>query len=236
MPTPALNIHCLQHVPFEGLGEISPWIQQRGHALSFTRFFENAAPPEPESVDFLVVMGGPMNVYEYRLYPWLRTEKRFIERLIQRGTPVLGICLGAQLVADVLGAKVYQNAEKEIGWFPIRWRSTPETRSLLGGDPGQTTAFHWHGDTFDLPTGAAWLAENDGCPNQAFCFRERVVGLQFHLEVGPKEVATMVEHGGHELTGGRFIQSRAELLRAPTSLAACHSLLWTLLDRLCQPT
>jgi GMP synthase (glutamine-hydrolysing) len=232
MPTIGLRIHCFQHVPFEGLGEIARWARERGHTVTYTRFFERPLPPEPEAVDFLIIMGGPMNVYEYRFHPWLRAEKQFIERFLQRSAPVLGVCLGAQLIADVLGAKVYQQAEKEIGWFPIRWQTVPETRRLLGSDPGELTVFHWHGDTFDLPPNTIRLAESEAGANQAFVFNERAVGLQFHIEVSADDVATMAHHGAQELTGGRFIQTATELVRPPNSLAACHELLRNLLDHL----
>jgi len=227
-----MNIHCCQHVPFEGLGEITKWIQARKQKLSFTRFFETSRLPAPGSVDFLLVMGGPMNVYEYRLHPWLRAEKEFISRLIDRGVPVLGICLGAQLVADVLGAKVYQNPEKEIGWLPIRWRSLPATRRLLGRAAGDMTVFQWHGDTFDLPPKAEWLAESESCPHQAFLFRHQVVGLQFHLECGQEEVTALVKHGTADLTGGRFVQNADQIQRVPAAVSDCQALLWHLLDRL----
>jgi len=227
-----MRIHCFQHAPFEGLGEIARWIQAIGGRASFTRLFEKPQWPAAGSVDFLVVMGGPMNVYEYRQYPWLRAEKEFISRQIERGVPVLGVCLGAQLLADVLGAKVYQNMEKEIGWLPVHWRALPATRRLLGRDPGEMTVFQWHGDTFDLPPKAEWLAESPACAHQAFVCRRRVVGLQFHLEVGPEEVGLMVEHGAGELTGGRFVQTAEQLTRVPSDLNAGYELLRHLLDRM----
>jgi len=227
-----MKIHCFQHAPYEGLGEIARWVETIGGRLSFTRFYEQAQLPEAGAVDFLVVMGGPMNVYEYRQHPWLRAEKEFISRQIERGVPVLGVCLGAQLIADVLGAKVYQNPEKEIGWLPVRWRALPSTRRLLGRHPGEMTVFQWHGDTFDLPPKSEWLAESAACAHQAFLCRRRVAGLQFHLEVGPEEVALMAKHGAAELTGGRFVQTAEQMSRPPAGLDAGYALLRHLLDRL----
>jgi GMP synthase-like glutamine amidotransferase len=227
-----MKIHCFQHVPFEGLGEIARWALAGGSRMGFTRLFEKPQWPAPGSVDFLIVMGGPMNVYEYRQYPWLRAEKEFISHQVDRGIPVLGVCLGAQLLADVLGAKVYQNPEKEIGWMPIRWRALPATRRLLGRDPGEMTVFHWHGDTFDLPPKAECLAESAACPHQAFVCRRRVVGLQFHLEVGPEEVSLMAKHGAGELTGGRLVQTAEDLARVPPGLNDGYALLRHLLDRM----
>ena len=145
---------------------------------------------------------------------------------------MLGVCLGAQLIADVLGAKVYQNAEKEIGWWPIRWRALPSTRRLLGRHPGEMTVFQWHGDTFDLPPKSECLAESAGCAHQAFLYRRNVLGLQFHLEVGAEDVALMAQHGAAELTGGRFVQTAEQMIRLPASLDAGYALLRHLLDRL----
>lgn len=227
-----MKIHCFQHVPFEGLGEIARWIQDGGRRVSFTKFFEKPQLPPAGAVDFLIVMGGPMNVYEYRQYPWLRAEKEFINLQIDRGVPVLGVCLGAQLIADVLGAKVYQNPEKEIGWLPIRWRALPATRRLLGRNPGEMTVFQWHGDTFDLPPKSEWVAESAACANQAFVCHRRVAGLQFHLEVGAEEVALMAKHGAAELTGGRFVQTAELMARTPPGLDAGYEILRHLLDRL----
>jgi GMP synthase-like glutamine amidotransferase len=162
-------------------------------------------------VDWLIVMGGSMNVYEYRNHPWLREEKRFIETAIGQGKHVLGICLGAQLIADVLGAKVYQNQEKEIGWFPITLR--PEARSFFADGPSPLEVFHWHGDTFDLPSGATWLAESEGCKHQAFSYGRNVIALQFHLEMNAMTVRNLLEHCHSDLTPGRFVQPPEEIAR-----------------------
>ena len=184
-----LKIHCLQHIPFEGPASIGDWIGARGHQLTTTHLYHGEAPPPLEAVDWIIVMGGPMNVYEYRLHPWLREEKTFLTGALEANKTILGVCLGAQLLDDVLGAKDYQNAEKEIGWLPISLRSGSGTDLFFPGAPRELTVFHWHGDTFDLPAGADWLASSAGCAHQAFAFGERVVGLQFHLEATPFSVS-----------------------------------------------
>ena len=131
----------------------------------------------------MIVMGGPMNIYEEKKYPWLLREKCFIEDATKTGKVVIGICLGAQIIADVLGANVYAGEHKEIGWFPI-FRTKEAGESIVFRDfPSELEVFHWHGDSFDLPSGCIRLAESAACPNQAFIYDERVVGLQFHLEV-----------------------------------------------------
>lgn len=208
-----MKVHAFQHVPFEGLGEIAPWLRDNGHRVTHTEFFHYDALPDPDDVDWLIVMGGPMNVYEYRSHPWLRVEKRFIEQILAQDKCVLGICLGAQLIADVLGAKVYQNQEKEIGRFPITWR--PAAEPFVGSTEPSRDAFHWHGDTFDLPAGATLLAESAGCRHQAFNHGPRVVGLQFHLEMNDSGVIDLVQNCRHDLTTGRFVRSEAEILSPP---------------------
>ena len=114
-----MRVHCLQHVPFEGLGCIEPWLQSSGHAVTFTRFHESATLPELDHVDLLIVMGGPMSVNDEAEFPWLVQEKRFVRDAIHAGKSVLGVCLGAQLIAAAMGARVYQNHTREIGWLPV---------------------------------------------------------------------------------------------------------------------
>jgi len=115
-----MNLHYLQHVSFEGLGTIQSWADRNAHSVSVTRFYENEHLPSPECVDMLVIMGGPMGIYDYTEYPWLHEEKEFIRQAIAAGKPVLGVCLGAQLIADVCGARVFPGKQKEIGWFPLK--------------------------------------------------------------------------------------------------------------------
>ena len=114
-----MRAHYLQHVPFEALGSIESWLQNAGYEISCTQFFNSVELPEIADIHFLIVMGGPMSVNDEQKHPWLTTEKRFIKNTIEAGKPVLGICLGAQLIANSMGGEVFQNAEKEIGWFPV---------------------------------------------------------------------------------------------------------------------
>lgn len=212
---------------FEGLGAIEGWLTARGHTLARTRFYAGeAAPATVGGFDWLIVMGGPMNIYQYRDHPWLRAEKRVIREAVAAGKRVLGVCLGAQLIADALGGKVYQNAEREIGWFPVT--AVPEGKASPLAFPAETTVFHWHGDTFSLPPGAVWLARSAACEHQAFAVGGRVLGLQFHLEMTPADVARIARECADELTAGRFVQPADTIIaRAAEETAA-----GVLLDRL----
>jgi GMP synthase (glutamine-hydrolysing) len=201
-----MKIHWFQHVSFEGLGNIEKWGLDRGHSFSVTRFFQNDALPLADEFDWLIVMGGPMGVYDEADYPWLVEEKRFIERAIKTGKPLLGICLGAQLVASALGARVFPNAQKEIGWFPINLTEEGEVSPFFDLNPSRFTVFHWHGDTFDLPPGATLLAESEACKHQAFIYGDRVLGLQFHLESTPQTVDALIQHGSRDLKASTFVQ------------------------------
>jgi GMP synthase (glutamine-hydrolysing) len=227
-----MNIHCLQHVPFEGPGSIEDWIRRGGHTLSTTRFYRGERLPPVQKLDLLLVLGGPMNIYEELRYPWLADEKRFIERAIAAGRRVLGICLGAQLVADVLGAKVYPNVDQEIGWFPVEATETASTSGLFAAFPRQLEVFHWHGDTFDIPSGAVHLARSAGCANQAFVYDERVVGLQFHLETTPTSANQIIAHGAGELVAGRYIQTPQAMLADMRRFEVINQEMQGLLDRL----
>jgi GMP synthase-like glutamine amidotransferase len=208
-----LNIHYFQHVPFEGLGSIEKWVLAKNHVLTGTHFYELHRFPELDNIDWLIVMGGPMGVYDENQYPWLATEKEFITKAIAKGKTVLGICLGAQLIAEVLGAKVYPNSQKEIGWFPIKLSAQALQSPIMKNLPENFSVFHWHGDTFDLPEGALHLAESQACLNQAFSYKEKVLGLQFHFEVDAAAVEGMIEGADAELSKAPFVQTAAEILR-----------------------
>lgn len=211
-----MRVHWFQHVPFEGLGLIEPWLRARGHEVTVTRWWAGEVAPGVAACDWLIVMGGPMNVYQHRDYAWLLAEKAVIAAACSAGKRVLGVCLGAQLIADVLGGKVMQNPEREIGWWPVQ--AATEARSGVAGGryvfPAELAVLHWHGDTFTLPPGATRLAGSEACAQQAFAWGERVLGLQFHLEMGGAAVAEIATVCVDELAaGGRWVQS-AETIKA----------------------
>jgi GMP synthase-like glutamine amidotransferase len=229
-----MRAHYLQHVPFEGLGSIEAWLRARGATLTGTRLFLGEPLPDAGHIDFLVAMGGPMSVNDEIELPWLRSEKQFIRNEIARGTAVLGICLGAQLIASALGASVYPNRVKEIGWFPIQALPTPAGAFKF---PAHCSVFHWHGETFDLPVGALPLARSPACENQAFQWKQNVIGLQFHLETTPESAIALIENCQDDLTPGPFVQSAAELRAAPVeSYTAINSLMSEVLTYMLRDT
>ena len=204
-----MNIAVLQHAAFEGPGEIAAWAARHGHPVSVHHLYRGGPPPRPDAFDLLVVMGGEMNIYQDRDWPWLKPEREFIQAALAQGKRVVGICLGAQLIADALGARVVQNPEHELGWLPITW--TNEARAAFPGLPAASTVLHWHGDTFELPGGATRLAASDGCPEQGFLIRDKCLALQFHLEVDPPLVKQFVE-SQDEWPAGPYVQTPKAIL------------------------
>lgn len=226
-----MRAHYLQHVSFEGLGSIESWLVNAGYEISNTPLYSLAVFPDIESIDFLVVMGGPMSVNDEAEYPWLAQEKDFIKQAIDLGIPVLGICLGAQLIADTMGGKVFPNTVKEIGWFPITAVNS-ETSSTFQF-PKEIDVFHWHGETFSLPEGAVQIAKSQGCENQAFQLGRNVIGLQFHLETTLVSAQALVTNCRDELVAGEYIQSEAEILAAvKESYTSINSLMIRVLEYL----
>jgi GMP synthase-like glutamine amidotransferase len=221
----------LQHVPFEGIGSIQPWMDSRGIAVSTARLFKEPALPLPGDFDWLIVMGGPMSANEEAVHPWLRPEKRLISQAIEAGKTVLGICLGAQLIASALGARVFPNECREIGWFPVRRPAGPVT-DLARLFPDDIEVFHWHGETFELARGAVNFLESDVCENQAFSLGSRVLGLQFHLETTHSSAASLIENSRHEIAPSATIQTEQEMLARPERFAAINRLMDSLLNYL----
>ncbi len=228
----SLRIRCFMHVPFEGPGVIADWAESEGHRLEVTRFWEGDPLPPQGETDMLVIMGGPMDAIDEGTTPWMPDELTWIREFTGTGKPVLGICLGAQLVARALGATVYSGKEKEIGWHRIRFLPAPGTFRIWPDLPPARKVFHWHGDTFTLPEGATLIASSLSFPNQGFLYGERVVALQFHLEVTPEGVRELLEHGRHELTGGPAVQTEKEILKENGCFAGNQQLMFRLLDYL----
>ncbi|PWJ42796.1 type 1 glutamine amidotransferase [Sediminitomix flava] len=225
------HFHYFQHVPFEGLGCIEDWIIDKGYKLSSTNFFENAKLPNLDELDCLIVMGGPMGIYDYGKYPWLKEEKEFIKAAISANKKVIGICLGAQLIADVLGAEVYPNQEKEIGWLNLYKESE---HPILSDFDKEFTAFHWHGDTFDLPKNSKRLFHSTVCKNQAYLYNEKVLGLQFHFEATESSVAEIVKNCADELIPAPYVQSAESILVEKRYFQANNERMFKLLDYLDQ--
>ncbi|MBN1235622.1 MAG: type 1 glutamine amidotransferase [Methanotrichaceae archaeon] len=226
-----MKIHYLQHVPFEGPANIEAWAKSRGHDLSGTRLFSDEKLPELANFDWLIVMGGPMNIYEHDKYPWLVREKEFIGQAIARSKIVLGICLGAQLMADVLSGIVQRNEYREIGWFPVELTEEAKASPLFAALPERFTALHWHGDTFEIPAGAMRAAESQACPNQAFVLG-KAVGLQFHLESSQSSIASLLQNCADELTEGPYVQKPDELLAQPDQYSQIRGLMERFLDNM----
>ena len=202
----------MQHVSFEGLGSIEAVLKESSYSISVTRMFANEPFPEISDIDWLIVMGGSMGVHDDKAYPWLKTEKQFIKNVIQSGKVVLGICLGAQLIAEVMDAQVYKNKYREIGWFDINFNPNLNHTLLKDIFPKQIEVFHWHGDTFDIPEDAIPVASSEATPNQGFIFDNRVIALQFHLEMTPESAKALIDNCSNELDGSKYVQNEQEIL------------------------
>ena len=228
-----MRIHCLQHVKFENPGTILEWAAQNNHSIGYTYFFESQFTwPDLDAVDALIIMGGSMNTDELEKYPWLIGEQILIREAIKAGKKILGICLGAQLIAAASGCKVYQGTEKEIGFFPIQFSDTALDLDLFNHFNNPYTVFNWHGDTFDLPEGAVLIASTAICKHQAYLIGNSVLGLQFHLEMNEAVVEAMMRFDGQELdASANQIQTREKIKEGFTYLQQNKKDIFLLLDK-----
>ncbi len=231
-----MRIVAFQHVPFETPARIGRWARRHGHALEVVRTDLAAALPVPDAYDALVVLGGPMGVPDAPA--WLAREIDAVARAVDAGRAVLGVCLGAQVIAAALGARVFRMARREIGWFPV-------TRTVRAADgpawaralPEVFVPLHWHGDTFELPAGARRLARSDACENQLVEFAPRVAGLQFHLEMERDGVEALIARCADELEpGGPTVQTPAQIRAGVEShCQRANELVDSILDALFAP-
>jgi len=178
-----MSILVVRHEPFEHLGRFAEILTQNNIPFYYKDLGE---PLGLEGCHGVIVMGGPQSANDS--LPGLVAELRLIEQAVVREVPVLGICLGAQLIAKALGARVYRNPEKEIGWAPVYLTAAGARDRVFGGIASPANLFHWHGETFDLPAGTQWLAYSDKCRHQAYRFGRNVYGVQFHPEITPEMI------------------------------------------------
>jgi GMP synthase-like glutamine amidotransferase len=178
----------------------------------------------------LVIMGGPMSVNDEAVYPWLVDEKRFIDQAMDAGKMVLGICLGAQLIASSVGAPVRPNPHQDIGWFPVEKTGAANQAAAGSALADGFEVFHWHGETFDLPTGAVHLARSQGCHHQAFALGGRIIGLQYHLETTPDSASARIQHCRHELVSAPYVQTESEIQSQPIRFETLNHEMDRLLD------
>ena len=225
-----MKIHYLQHVPFEDVSYMGNWARENGIHFSRIRLYENDPYPPLSDVETLIIMGGPMGAGDDQIYPWLKSEKAYIRKAIQKNKIVVGVCLGAQLIAMVLGAKVYPNPHKEIGWFPVH--KTPQAHNTSIGKilPESFMAFHWHGDIFDIPKGAVHLAESKVCKNQAFVYLNRVIALQFHLESTQSSIESLIQNCRDELISAPYIQTADQIRNGYHQIESLNTIMVKLMN------
>ncbi len=227
-----LKVHYIQHVAFEPPAGILTFLKEKRIPVSKTLLYKNDKFPDLKKFDILFIMGGPMGVHDENRFSWLKEEKKFIEKAIKMNKTVIGICLGAQLIADVLGARVYRNRYKEIGWFEVEMEKEILKTKIFKGFPEKIVPFHWHGDTFDIPENSIKLGKSEATENQGFIFKNKIIGLQFHLEVTEDSVRKMIENGGNELKKNRYIQTPEQIFSKKENFIHLSKLLNIFLNNL----
>ena len=229
-----MRFHCLQHMPAEGPGHAADWLAARGHTLTLTKLFEpNPVFPTLADFDGLLILGGAMSVHDEDRLSWLRDEKVFIREALRAGKITLAICLGAQLVAEVLGGEVRPNHAPEIGFWTVRFSVKSLEHPLLRGWPEKAAVLHWHLDTFTVPPGAVRVGMSAATATQGFVWGDGVIGLQFHPEMTVPMVEQLMADEGHEQAEEQeFVQTAEQIRGKLKSVWKGRKLLEALLENL----
>ncbi len=227
-----MRLHSFQHIPFEDPAGIARWAAMQKIPMTHTHWYKGESPPPMDSFDALIIMGGPMNIYEDHLHPWLAEERKFINQAVASGKKAIGVCLGAQFLADALGGRVTQNAQKELGWFPVEFTPEFQKVSWLAPVPQELTVCHWHGDTFSLPQEAILMGSSKACVHQGFVWRKQVLGFQFHIELSAGDLARIPEDFISEFPAGPWVQPVRQIISdAILYECDCQKFLFQTLDK-----
>lgn len=208
-----MHLHYFQHNHFEDLGYIGEWAENHNFTTSVTRFDIKPELPSKENFDWLVVMGGAMGVSDADQYPWINLEIEFIKAAIHSGKIVIGVCLGSQMIASALGARVYKNSEPEMGFWPITLTQEAKQDKVFRHFPANLDVMHFHFDTFTLPEGAIAMAKSAVTPVQAFRYGKNVFALQFHSELTESNLPVFIRELAAEIVPGSLVQNPQEMLQ-----------------------
>lgn len=225
-----MKVLIVKHARFEREGNMQSWLHRNHAEIDYLNLFEPHHFPWPESYDLIILLGGPMSINDESGFPWLVAEKRFVKQAIDVQTPVLGICLGGQLIASALGAKVTDSPETEIGWHRVESLQGQEATFQF---PKTMEIFNWHNETFDLPEGATPLIYSQACKNQGFQYGDTVIGLQCHPEVTADIIQEWIDEIGEQMVVGPFVQSRDEMFdQVESRIERAQQLIEQILDYL----
>ncbi|HSW69443.1 MAG TPA: GMP synthase [Gammaproteobacteria bacterium] len=223
-----MRIHTIIHAPFEKPGVIENWAINNGHSLSSTHIYQGEILPDVSTIDFLIIMGGPQSPTELDQYPYLRDEIILTKQAIDQGKVILGICLGAQIISESLGAKTERSPNKEIGVYPVYLTKDGEVDSIFKKFPQMFDVMHWHNDMPGIPEGAVLLAYSEGCPRQVIRYSDRAYGLQCHMEMTTDLIKGMIEHCEIDLKPGKYVQQNETLLK--NNISEINSKMFFILD------
>ena len=225
-----MHILIIQHVDFENPGAILRWAENSGHSIQIAHPYAEEPLPTLDQFDALILLGGPMSVHDAPTLPWLVAEKQLVAECLEVKKKIVGICFGAQILAEALGARVYAMEEKEIGWHAVFRTMSHGSHRLLDAIPEYQSIFHWHGETFDLPGGALLLAGSNCCSNQVFTYGQWALGIQFHPEMTPEIAKALCENCPEDLAEAPYVQSEEEMFSDLERFEKGNEVLFRLLD------